>query len=774
MATKKDFEQVKSEILSRIDVQREYELLGVKFSGRPSASGWLTCSNPWRKDVNPSCGVNISSGTYRGYLCAFNENGRRGKPYASFSFWDVAADFLPGSCGDFGFVLNHYADKMGVKFKNERRPPTKDMIVQFMRDLPEEAREHLKSKRGLSDESIEKYEIGFRKFDSRNTFPVYDSDGDLANIRYHNSKLKPKTLNHPGFGQARLWGADRLAKAPAASIVTITEGEFDSILIEQETGLISVSPTNGKSAFSYSWVPYFHGHHVILVWDCDRAGRDAVEKVVIPAFQDAVISNKVLSLKIVWLYGGDAPKDEKDFTDFIVRSGGTGAQLLEKIKKATPYKYSKAQIEDPPVDPDLFFDGNSFTVSEMRDFIKERYNLIHDGACFLQYEDGVGFWKECDDSVVAKIISNTLGRRMKKCYVSDALKTIEWEVFKSPQDLKLNPFLINMANGMLDIENGNFLPHDKKFLSRIQIPIPYDENAKCPRWMQFLEEIFPNDPDKALALQDFSGYCFLHEIPFEKCLFLVGTGANGKSVFIRTLTKIIGLENTCSLDPQVFGEDKFLLGSLKDKLLNTCSELNANKQIAANVFKKVVSGDLIQADMKYQRAPFKFFPIAKHIFSMNETPIITDRSFAFERRLVVVNFNQTFKDNNVDYQLEKKLEKELPGIFNWAMEGLERVMTDYSGITETPTMKTDRKIFIQKVNPVLMFVDERCNLDENQSVWKTELYTRYAEWCKESGLKQLSKIRFYNQLSSDFPAITEGQPKNNGNREFRGIGMKVA
>jgi len=769
----KDYDQIKSEVLSRMDIKNEFENLGVKFSGAPSASGWWPCSNPYRCDDHPSCGVNISSGPHRGYLCAFNQNGTRGKPYASFSFWDVAIDFLPGSCGDFSVVLGHYAEKVGVKFANERKPPTKEMVLQFMRDLPEDAREYLHSKRGLSDSSIEKYEIGFRKFDRRNTFPVYDAEGKLVNIRYHNSKLKPKTLNHSGFGQARLWGLDRLVKAPPASIIMVTEGEWDSILMEQETGLISVSPTNGKNAFEYSWVSHFYGHHVVLTWDCDKDGRSAVEKILIPAFQQAVVSHKVLSLKIVWLFQGDAPKTAKDFTDFICTAGGTGAQLLEKIKAATPYKYSKTQIENPPIDPDLFFDGNSFIASEMRDFIKERYDFIHDGSCFLQYKEESGYWKESEDHVIAKIIGSALGRRMKKCHISDALKTIEWEVFKSPQDLKINPFLINMANGMLDIENGTFIPHDKKFLSRIQIPIPYDEQAKCPRWMQFLQEIFPDDPGKAIALQDFSGYCFLHEIPFEKCLFLVGNGANGKSVFIKTLTKIIGFENTCSLDPQVFGEDKFLLGSLKDKLLNICSELSSNKEIAANIFKKAVSGDLIQADQKYLRTPFKFFPIAKHVFSMNEIPVITDRSFAFERRLIVVTFNQTFKGDHVDYQLDKKLEKELSGIFNWAMEGLDRVMTDYSGITETLSMKTDRQKFIQKVNPVLMFVDERCNLDENQSVWKTEIYTRYAEWCKESGLKQLSKMRFYNQLLVDFPNVVERQPKENGNREFRGIGMKV-
>lgn len=769
---KKDLDQIKTEILSQLNIQSEYEMFGIQFTDKPNSRGWIPCRSPYSPDKHPSCGVNISSGSYRGYLCVFNDNGSHGKPHTAHSFWDVACDFLPDAGGDFSFVLKHYAKKTGVKFGSGRKPPTKMMVDEFMAALPQDAREYLNTKRGLSDESIKEYEIGFRRYDKRNTFPVYDASEELANIRYHNSKKKPKTLNHSGFGQARLWGLDRLKKAPPTSIICITEGEFDSMLVEQETGLISVSPTNGKSAFDRAWVPFFRGHHVTLVWDCDEPGRKAVEKVVIPAFQDSIISGEVLSLKIIWLYKSNAPKDEKDFTDFIIKSGGSGLQLLEKIKSTIPYKYSQEQIENPQADPDLFFDGSTFVATEMSDYIQSKFNFIHDGSTFLQYEQSNGYWKECEEHILARIISDALGRRMKKTYVSDSLKTLEWKLFKSPHDLKLNPYLINMANGMLDIENGKFLPHDKKYLSRIQIPIEFNEHAECQRWMQFLKEVFPDDLDKAKALQDFAGYCFLHEIPFEKCLFLVGSGANGKSVFINTLTKIVGFDNTCSLDPQVFGKDKFLLGSLKDKLLNTCSELDAREQIAANVFKKVVSGDLIQADLKYQKTPYRFFPIAKHIFSMNETPVITDRSFAFERRLIIVRFNQTFRGSKIDYQLEKKLIQELSGIFNWAMDGLARVMDGYQGITETDQMIRDRKAFIQNVNPVLMFVDEKCNFGELESVWKTEIYSRYAEWCKESGLRQLSKIRFYSQLLSDFPVITEGKPKGGGKREFRGIGMK--
>ena len=698
--------------------------------------------------------------------------GRGGKINQAFSLFDIAMDFLPGANGNFTYALKHYANKTGVQFGKTRTPPTKEMIEAFIEALPPDAREYLNRKRGLSNESITKYEIGFRRNDIRNTFPVYDESGSLVNIRYHNSKLKPKTFNQPGFGEARLWGADRLAKAPPESIICITEGEFDSMLLEQETGLISVSPTNGKNAFSHSWIPSFHGHHVVLVWDCDRQGRNAASSTILPAFQQSIVSGDILSIKVIWLYKGDAPKEEKDFTDFIIKSGGSGAALLESIKSTAPHKYSQEEINDPPPDPDSFFDGKTFVTPDMVDYILSRHTLFHDGASFFRYSKQKGVYSQMPDAILSRDIKRALGRRAKVQYMSDSASMIKCDIFKTSDELKPSPGLINMANGTLNIRHGEFSSHNPKHLSRIQIPINFDPTAQCPRFMQFLSEIFPNDPGKSIALQDFSGYCLTHEIPFEKCLFLIGNGANGKSVFIKILTDIVGHENASFLDPQMLA-DKFALGSIKDKLLNVASEIDAREQIAATVFKKVISGDSIQADVKYQKNPLIFYPIAKHVFSMNQIPSVSDKSFAFERRVVLLRFNQTFTGVRADYRLHKKLQQELPGIFNWALLGLNRIMENLTGIHESPRMLADKSLFMHQINPILAFVKECCIIHPDDFAIKADLYHNYVEWCEECGLRKLSRMKFYSQMLSSCQTIVDYHPSGNSPRIFKGIGIKI-
>ena len=230
---------------------------------------------------------------------------------------------------------------------------------------------------------------------------------------------------------------------------------------------------------------------------------------------------------------------------------------------------------------------------------------------------------------------------------------------------------------------------------------------------------------------------------------------------------IIGEENISGLELHQLS-DKFLLGTLKDKLLNVSSEVQTKKQIDGSIMKQVVSGDMVQADQKF-KSPITFRPIAKHIFSMNEIPVITDRTFAMSRRLLIVKFNQTFTGKRADKRLEGKLIPELPGILNWCLVGLSRVL-DREEIFESKSSVKDKQNFMRSINPVLTFVDDDCLLRDDCETGKTALYRAYVDYCKEAGFRPLSQVRFYSQLLADFPGISETRP-DGGARMFNGIGL---
>ena len=345
----------RDEILRRLDLQAEF----VKYGGRvppnavPSPDGWLPVHSIDREDEHPSAALNVGNDpNKRGIYVDHAPTGR-----GAMSFIDLIAR-MPGSPWMMGNeVYKAFAVQTGVdngdgKAKAPKEPPTLGDVEGFQKNFAPETKDFLRDKRGLTEESLAKYRVGWCLKRQRNSFPVFDETGALVNIRFHNSKKEPKTLNWAGYGSARLWGLDRLAKAAPGITVIITEGEFDAMLVEQETGYLAVSGTNGAKSFQDNWVRHFHGFHVVVLYDSDQAGREAVQALVLPKFKAAVLAGDVLSIKVVWLY--DKPdKGHKDFTDWIIKDGGSGTKLKELITQAAPETFPTpiSHLETPTVLP---------------------------------------------------------------------------------------------------------------------------------------------------------------------------------------------------------------------------------------------------------------------------------------------------------------------------------------------------------------------------------------------------------------------------------------
>lgn len=344
----------RDEIIRRMDLLAEFEKYGGRSSNFPvSSDGWKPVHSVDRQDDHPSAALNIGNDPDKRGI--YVDHGPTGK--GSMSIFDALIR-LPSSPWMMGKeAYNHYARTTGVeggggKVKAEKLPPTMGDVEGFQKNFAPETKDFLKDKRGLTEESLAQYRIGWCLKRQRNSIPAFDENGNLVNIRFHNSKKEPKTLNWAGYGSARLWGLERLGKAAQGIMVLITEGEFDAMLDEQETGILAVSGTNGAKSFQDNWVKHLNGFHVVVLYDSDQRGREAVQNLVLPKFKPAVLAGDVLSIKVVWLY--DKPdKAHKDFTDYIVKDGGSGAKLKDLINQATPHTFPTpiSHLETPIILP---------------------------------------------------------------------------------------------------------------------------------------------------------------------------------------------------------------------------------------------------------------------------------------------------------------------------------------------------------------------------------------------------------------------------------------
>ena len=430
---------------------------------------------------------------------------------------------------------------------------------------------------------------------------------------------------------------------------------------------------------------------------------------------------------------------------------------------------SLTDLPSPDETPiEWFFEGKRFIPPFLARYLEAYFDpLIYDGAYFYHY-NGAGVWKVIEDERIARIGEQALKKEARSARTADAMKQLGNRVFRTPDQFQNDARYLNLENGMLEIATLELLPHDPKYYSRIQLPVRLNRDAECPRWIQFLEEIFPEDPEKAKTLQSYFGYCLLPDCRYQKCLFLVGSGANGKSVTIDILVGILGEENVCSLPLQLFGE-RFLIGQLRDKLVNVASELSTNRPVDTANFKDAVTGGLLMADQKHGK-PFSFYPIAKHIFSMNEVPKITDKSYGFQRRPIVLTFNERFEGSRRDPQLTKKLLAERDGIFNWMLEGLYMVL-ERDDLYVADSVEKDTALFVKSTNPVLLFVEDCCILSPAASVKPKHLYNEYKAWCEEGKNRPLSRNRFYDQIMIHFPSIEKRQTGELRERKYHGIGL---
>jgi putative DNA primase/helicase len=407
----------------------------------------------------------------------------------------------------------------------------------------------------------------------------------------------------------------------------------------------------------------------------------------------------------------------------------------------------KSPIEDWLVETDRGFRVNKALLAEMV-ASDEGGNLICVCQTFWKYSSGV--WKREEDAQIKsqiykkiKIREEALGC-LTSALVEDVFKQLGL-ILLTPSEFQFNrePMVLNFTNGTLDLNKGSFKEiHRRELYQNIQFPYDFNRDAHCPNWNLFLESL-EFDPDTLSKLQEWAGYCLLPMVKgtLQKSLFLIGEGANGKSVFLETLAAV--LDNVSHLElSELF--DRFKIAELEGKLANICTDVETSKVMDAR-FKKIVAGEPQSAERKFKK-PFEFQPFAKILFSANEFIPTKDRTHGFYRRFDVLRFNRMFKSEEQKPELLQELTKEVAGIFTWALEGLVRLRQQNWIMTKSSYMEDCHNEFRRATNPLHLFIEEECVVEVNATVDSNEFRSSYKHYCDEKGYKPLSDNKLGQEL----------------------------
>jgi P4 family phage/plasmid primase-like protien len=327
-------------------------------------------------------------------------------------------------------------------------------------------------------------------------------------------------------------------------------------------------------------------------------------------------------------------------------------------------------------------------------------------------------------------------------------------------------------NGIVDVdaylaERDDWLkPHDPDLLATVCLPFEVDPEADCPLWMSVLEKIMP-DEETRTRLQQWFGLNMVPDISHQLAAILVGDGSNGKSTVLEILGDLVGRGNYSTVPLERFGE-RFDLAAMVGKSANIAHEMGEIDKAAEGVLKQLISGEEMTFERKH-KDPYQARPTARLTFSTNVLPRFADRTDAIWRRLLIFPFNVKIRQEEKDYSILDKLRAELPGIFNWAIYGLELLKAH--GIGESLEMSNTKARYREAVNPFLQWVDDRIDDTGLGTVETAKLHEDYRSWCGTNGYHPLAARTFESELERHFRR-TVTRPRDNGGarpRVFPGL-----
>jgi putative DNA primase/helicase len=352
--------------------------------------------------------------------------------------------------------------------------------------------------------------------------------------------------------------------------------------------------------------------------------------------------------------------------------------------------------------------------------------------------------------------------------IAAMLATAAPHLRRDPEDFNANPYVVATQRHTLHFVQGRDLEcpdpdaerlkwqveahdgHNRADLITALVPVEYDPEVVAPSWQKFLDRFMPLpvQQEKRRTLQQYCGIGLLGVL-VQNVMYHYGLGANGKSVFLETLTRLLGSDFAVSLPPETLigktdrgaGQASPDIMRLFGKRMLRVPEVPADKPLQEALIKQITGGERITA-----RSLFKgyvdFTNMAKPHMSGNGFPKIDGTDNGIWRRILVMHWTETIApaDQRNLEDVVTDLLQEAPGILNWLIDGALDFLNN--GFYVAPEVRAATQDYRDEMDSIGQFARDCIERCPGESVTARTLYNAYRDWAHANAKNPVFETKF--------------------------------
>lgn len=424
---------------------------------------------------------------------------------------------------------------------------------------------------------------------------------------------------------------------------------------------------------------------------------------------------------------------------------GNAHRLYDKFGSVLRYSYNRKKW--------YFWTGKKWTLDESGEIKKLADEICED----LKAEA----WQIPDEDLqesALKWAKRTASSSAKESMIKECQHL--YDIPASPDDFDSYNDFLNCQNGVVNLKNGELIPHDSRLMLSKICDCEYDVKRRKPkRWLQFLDEITNGNKDLQDYIQKCVGYSICGSNKEQCAYFLYGMGNNGKSTFLDTIADMLGdyasnaQPDTLMLQSKIGGLGGGAnsdIARLKSARFVTCEEPTEGVRLNEGLLKQLTGGSKVTCRFLYGDE-FEYTPEFKIWVATNHKPVVRGTDVGIWRRIKLIPFEVNIPKSKVDKNLKYKLRQEFPQILAWAVEGCMKWQEE--GLEDPLCVVDATKDYKQEMDLIAGFVEQCVIIDyeNNDKIMGVELFAIYKAWAKANNEFEMTAKKFGMEIVKKLP-----------------------